>query len=193
METNLFSELVTLLGRTGSTVLLQDLPPEVLGSFNKQTFCICISVRSADLTILAHESVHWLQKIYRYNKIRGVKGLEGLDPLIFNPNLTHREAMSIVETVSVFYSSKAWEEEIPAFALEKDPQKVLLLLQEVAENLKSGRLRRPKPFRQTPLIMGMLVSGLANIVFYSLGINLAVVAATAIMLICTYILTTAEY
>jgi len=191
MET-LFEEICALLTKTGVTVRLGQNIPGCLGKFNKQTFTILLS-EQADACILAHEAVHWIQKVYRYNHIRGVPGLEGLDPLVFNPNLPHTEAMCILETVSLFYTSRAWEEEIPAFALEKDPQKVLLLLQEVYGEIKSGRLKRPKPFRETPLIMGMVMSALANLLFYYLGINLGVIAATAILLICTYLLTTAEY
>jgi hypothetical protein len=191
MET-LCEDICLLLEKTGVTVRLNENIPGCLGKFNKQTFSVQLA-RGADACILAHESVHWLQKVYRYNKIRGVPGLEGLDPLVFNPNLPHTEAMSIIETVNLFYRAKAWEEEIPAFALEKDPEKVLLLLQEVAEKLKSGRLKRPKPFRETPLILAMLMAGVASVVFYYLGISLGVIAATAMLLTCTYLLTTAEY
>jgi len=191
MET-LFEEISALLTKNGVTVRLGEEIPGCLGKFNKQTFTITLAAEQ-DASVLAHEAVHWLQKVYRDNKIRGVPGLEGLDPLVFNPNLPHTEAMSIVQAVNLFYRPKAWEEEIPAFALEKDPQRVLFLLREVDKNLKSGRLRMPKPFRETPLIVGMLMSGLANLFCYYLGIYLGVIAATAILLICTYLLTTAEY
>ena len=190
MET-LFEEICSLLEKTGVTVRLNENIPGCLGKFNKQTFTITLAQQ--DASVLAHEAVHFIQKVYRDNKIRGVPGLEGLDPLVFNPNLPHTEAMSIIETVSIFYRSGAWEEEIPAFALEKDPQRVLFLLREVDKNLKSGRLRMPKPFRETPLIVGMVMSGLANLFCYYLGINVGVIAATAMLLICTYLLTTAEY
>jgi hypothetical protein len=191
MET-LFEEISALLTKTGVTVRLGEEIPGCLGKFNKQTFTITLAAEQ-DASVLAHEAVHWLQKVYRDNKIRGVPGLEGLDPLVFNPNLPHTEAMSIVQTVNLFYRPKAWEEEIPAFALEKDPQKVLLLLREVDKDLKSGRLRRPKPFRETPLILAMLMSGLGIVIFNVLGIKIAVIAATAMLLTCTYLLTTAEY
>jgi hypothetical protein len=87
-----------------------------------------IRLREPDVDSLAHEAVHSLQRILL---ARGVS-FSGLDPLVFNPDIPAEAAPLLVEAVKGSYPPEEWEVEIPAYALELSPLRVLILLRQWA-------------------------------------------------------------
>ncbi|TEX44610.1 MAG: hypothetical protein B7C55_14830 [Actinomycetales bacterium mxb001] len=88
-----------------------------------------IKLREQDVDSLAHEAVHALQRILL---ARDVFFLFGLDPLEFNPDLPAEVAQLLVEAVKEGYPPEEWEVEIPAYALELSPLRVIVLLRQWA-------------------------------------------------------------
>ena len=141
MET--YNELVLSLGQLGVEVKIEPrlTPRGICVNWRARRHAMVLLKQEGDLKALAHEAVHVLQYLYSCYLV-GLP-LVGLNPLQFNPNL--RGDMQVLPqmwaTLKQWYPRSEWEVEVPAYAMQEEPQLVLALLKAVIAKVELGGIR----------------------------------------------------
>ena len=141
MET--YNELVLSLGQLGVEVKIESRLTSrgICVNWRARRHAMVLLKQEGDLKGLAHEAVHVLQYLYCCFEV-GLP-LVGLNPLQFNPNL--RGNMQVLPqmwaTLKRWYPQSEWDVEVPAYALQEDPQILLALLKAVIAKVELGGIR----------------------------------------------------